>query len=436
MAGAAFGQDFRNTQPRFNSIDRFPGSFERIVRSPSYIDNPRQLAAAIRNPFNSPAETNSSSEWCAPGHWTPWNGNFAFDIWKDNGAPGNSTYPNETCNEDVYLRVSPSALPGGTVPDRITAKVINVSYHPYGCSSQIYADGGYQQAFEIWAYYGSDVVPLGWVLFAHLDNLVYEFGDEIEDPMNVRIGTVFNGNYTSDCWGGCHLHLEFFNYDYWAPCYDVCKNLPEEGIPTLGLESIIARLGGDESSTDAHACPVFTNDEKWPCATWDEDLAGCDRHGGNPFWVPGGGDPNVNDDTQDCAYYTSTDKCRPRGTSNCQAGLEWECDYYDAETYPCSYWDNNLYQCDRHGGNPFWSPPGGDPNVYDDTQDCAYYVTSDRCAARGTSNCAAGIECSGIQNQTVTETVFEDYRRPIVYPKRPSVYPKKGMAVRNGGLRR
>ncbi|MEM9599219.1 MAG: hypothetical protein AAGD06_33430, partial [Acidobacteriota bacterium] len=48
-----------------------------------------------------------------------------------------------------------------------------------------------------------------------------------------------------------------------------------------------------------------------PCSTWDGDLQGCDAHG----WGT----------TQDCAYYFCSGKCRPRGTSNCQAGCSNYC---------------------------------------------------------------------------------------------------------------
>jgi hypothetical protein len=237
------------------------------------------------------------------------------------------------------------------------------------------------------------------VLYAHLDNVVYsndegepEEGLWISDPMNVKIGTVFNGDNTSGCWGGCHIHMEFYNYDLdTLACYqNVCQSLPETDIPVLGDGSIVGKLGGDLDSLQS--CPVYDDDEKLPCATWDMDLVGCDAHGGNPFWKPPGGDPNVYDDTQDCAYYIDSSRC---GTSNCMAGLYWECSDFDDETFPCSMWDGDLADCDAHGGNPFWKPPGGDPDVHDDTQDCAYYIDSSRCAARGTSNCAAGIPCEG-----------------------------------------
>jgi len=377
-------------------VFRYQGKIARAAAQ-SDIPNPRELAVDVRTPFHVRAETSVDPTWCAPDHHTPWNGDWAFDIWCDNGGSGVGN-PNETCDKNVYLRVSPSTLPGGTVPDRLEAQTINVSSHVYACASRNFDDGGYQQAFAIYAWYRGERIALGWVLYAHLDEVVFanaygepEAGIWIDDPMNVKIGTAFNGDYTSSCWGGCHIHMEFYNYDLnTVSCYqNVCQSLPEEHIPVLGVGSIVGKLGGNLDSLQP--CPVYDDEEQLPCATWDMDLAGCDRHGGNSFFIPENGDPNIYDDTQDCAYYVTSDKCRPRGTANCMAGIKPDCDEYDDETFPCSTWDGDCNACDRHGGKG----GGADPDIDDDTQDCAYYWGSDRCAARGTSNCAAGIVCEG-----------------------------------------
>jgi hypothetical protein len=301
-------------------VRRYKGKIARAAAQTD-VPNPLALAVDVRTPYHVPAETSKSAKWCAPGHWTPWDGDWAFDIWCDNGEDGVGANPNATCDQDVYLRVSASTLPGGTVPDRVTARTFNPSLHVFACASQDFDDGGYQQAFEIYATYAGQEIALGWVLYAHLDNVVYsndegepEEGLWISDPMNVKIGTVFNGDNTSGCWGGCHIHMEFYNYDLdTLACYqNVCQSLPETDIPVLGDGSIVGKLGGDLDSLQS--CPVYDDDEKLPCATWDMDLVGCDAHGGNPFWKPPGGDPNVYDDTQDCAYYTDTSRCAARGT--------------------------------------------------------------------------------------------------------------------------
>lgn len=127
-------------------------------------------------------------------------------------------------------------------------------------------------------------------------------------------------------------------------------------------------------STPPFNCQVApSNEESLSCSTWDGDITGCDAHGLR--------DPNPADDTQDCAYYTCSGQCRPRGTSNCEAGCSAFCSESD-ETKSCSTWDEDVTGCDAHGLR--------DPNPADDTQDCAYYSCSDKCRPRGTSNCEAG----------------------------------------------
>ncbi len=195
------------------------------------------------------ANTETLPAWCTPNHWTPWNGNWASDLWKDNGSAGIGAHPNPTCGEDVYLRVSPSTLPGAAVADSLRAKVINLSSYPFACASRKYSDGGYQQAFEIYATYDGVEVAIGWVLFAHIDNMTFNFGDWIDDPTEVKIGTVFQGNTFGGCWGSCHVHIEFKNYSGQS-CYEnICQN-PYDG---LSSGSVIGKLGGDLVSTQR--CP-------------------------------------------------------------------------------------------------------------------------------------------------------------------------------------
>ncbi len=57
----------------------------------------------------------------------------------------------------------------------------------------------------------------------------------------------------------------------------------------------------------------FLCEDSQPCSTWDGDINACNAHGYGH--------------TQDCAYYTCSGACRPRGTSNCQAGCQEYCNY-------------------------------------------------------------------------------------------------------------
>lgn len=336
--------------------------------------NPRRLAVDIRTPFHVPAETESSSQWCAPEHHTPYGGQIAFDIWADNNDPRGPSYPNVTGGKDVYLRLSPSTMSEGTVPDKIR---VHISRSELACKSNKYEDGGYQQTFEIFATYKGVETYLGWLTISHIDNRVYSGGAWIDDPMDVRIGTAFQGGVSNTCWKGPHIHMELSN-DQGGACYqNACEGFPQSGIPDWTERSIVGKIGGSSTGTPAGLCPYFTNEENLACATWDGDLTGCNSHGSY--------DPNPSNDTQDCAYYVTSNKCRPRGTANCAAGIPWDCDPGNSETFFCSTWDGVASQCDVHGIF--------DPNPYDDTQDCAYYSQSHRCSPRGTSNCAAGEPC-------------------------------------------
>jgi hypothetical protein len=113
-----------------------------------------------------------------------------------------------------------------------------------------------------------------------------------------------------------------------------------------------------------------TSDDGRPCSTWDEDGVGCDDHGYGR--------------TQDCAYYLCSGHCRARGTSNCEAGCSGtpsdSTNYCSINSQFCSTWDGSQPQCDDH--------------AYTATQDCAYYWGSNKCKARGTSNCEAGISAA------------------------------------------
>lgn len=366
--------------------------------------NPLQFTAKVLNPFNFNAEVLDSEDTCPPGHHTPWLGQWAFDIWKDDGTIG------ETCGSPVFLRAQPHQFPGGITPDSILAKVtdsrlacdIDPKQWPDEDDHHRYLRGGYQQRFELYATYGSQTwTYLGWVVLAHIDNMNYQVGDWIQASVTdsgVQIGTAFThaDQIYNDCWGSCHIHMEFENQTH-ESCWNVCP--PEEGIDASGLGSIVGLVGGGQTTSDS--CLACTNTESLGCSTWDGDIVGCNLHGMN--------DPNPFDDTQDCAYYTTTNKCRARGTSNCVAGCTWcsDCLPPDDESLPCHTWDGDVNGCNAHGS--------GDPNPFDDTQDCAYYTTTNKCRPRGTSNCAAGCtwcwDCNTCSNSAVFDelTSFPDY---------------------------
>lgn len=191
-------------------------------------ENPHRVSVRVLNPFSVGAETHV--DWGPPGHHTPWLGDWAFDVWRDNFGAGLGY----TCGRNVYVKVRPHEVPGGKEPDELRGTVLSEGF---ACASGNYSHGGYQQKIGIRARYGSTWYDLGWVLYAHVDNMVYAVGDEL-DPTNARIGTVFQGGITGDCWGSCHIHMELNNTDG-ASCYNVLP--PVEGIATEGTVGV---LGG------------------------------------------------------------------------------------------------------------------------------------------------------------------------------------------------
>lgn len=378
----------------------------------------RRLGAALRSPFpgntesrlyNCPADpsaqsctsdaqckasnrlnecyipSNATSGKC--GHHRPWNGDWSIDLFAADG---------DTCGEAAYLRLSPSALPGGLPPDSLR---VQPGAPTPACSSGDLGKGGYDQTFTVYARYANQEYVLGSVLVAHLDHPKFNGATVSDlDPANLHIGEVWQpdgelcnhadptscladhgcawkegqpGTCYNPCWSGCHLHLELFNATAnTASCWqNMCDDAGLFNPPAWGEESVIGFVGG---SDEGDMCPRFVDSESTACGTWDHDLAGCNAHG---FGT-----------TQDCAYYVTTDKCRARGTSNCQAGINTHC--AGTETGPCSEFDGNVTACDAHGIS--------DPVPGNDTQDCAYYFLSGRCMARGSSNCVADCDnCVG-----------------------------------------
>lgn len=202
-------------------------------------DNPHGLAVEILNPYTFTLETHP--DWGPPGHWTPWGGDWAGDIWKDNFAGGLGY----TCGADVYLKLRAVQVPGGTLAEEVRARVASQGY---ACASGVYSQGGYMQKYAIEARYGSTWYELGWVLFAHLDSMTQPVGTVL--GATTRVGSAFQGGTTGACWGSCHIHIEFYNNRGYS-CYDL---LP----PTTGVGSStgVGTLGGNLSGGN---CPDFSS---------------------------------------------------------------------------------------------------------------------------------------------------------------------------------
>ena len=198
----------------------------QFVQAAAFGANPHGLSVRVLNPFDTDGETDVN--WGPPGHHTPWLGDWACDIWKDNHALGKGN----TCGRDVFVKVRAHEVPGGKKADELRARVLQQGF---ACRSGVYSQGGYMQKIGIRARYGSTWYDLGWVLYAHIDNLVYAVGDEF-DPTDARIGTAFQGGTTGSCWGSCHIHMELNNTDG-AACYNVLP--PIDGITAGGTVGLV-----------------------------------------------------------------------------------------------------------------------------------------------------------------------------------------------------
>lgn len=203
--------------------------------------NPHGLAAGIHSPYPGLSETHIN--WTVPGHHRPWGGDWATDLWVDNGnAWSNYTW---SCNYDVSIDARAITYPGGKAPQALKAKLLS---HGYACASHNFADGGFAQKWEIVGTYNGVDYKLGWVLYAHLAYVEYTgTGTVINLNGKTKIARSFWNTQSTACSGSCHIHIEFLNYRGYS-CYDI--NSPLVQIDRVGI------LGGNASG--GH-CPNISN---------------------------------------------------------------------------------------------------------------------------------------------------------------------------------
>lgn len=208
--------------------------------------NPYKLAAGIHSPYPGLSETHPN--WSPPGHHTPWYGNWATDLWKDNGnAWSNYTW---SCDANIYIDARSITYPGGRAPQALKAKLLS---HGYACGSRNFQDGGYAQKWEIIGTYNGVDYRLGWVLYAHLAYVNYtSAGTVLNLGSRKQIARAFWNSYSSSCSGSCHIHMEFRNYQG-SSCYDI--NPPAVQIDRVGI------VGGNSSG--GH-CPNISTTPSGP----------------------------------------------------------------------------------------------------------------------------------------------------------------------------
>ncbi len=203
--------------------------------------NPHGLAVGIHSPYPGLSETHAN--WSPPAHHTPWYGDWATDVWKDNG----NAYTDYawSCDYDVRIDAKSITYPGGNAPQSMKARLMS---HGYACGSQNFQDGGLAQKWEIIGTYGGVDYPLGWVLYAHLAYVEYTAVNtviQLNGPK--KIAKSFWNTYSSACSGSCHIHMEFYNYKNYS-CFDIME--PAVQIDRVGI------VGG--LSSGGH-CPDISN---------------------------------------------------------------------------------------------------------------------------------------------------------------------------------
>lgn len=212
------------------------------------------------------------------------------------------------------------------------------------------------------------------IRYAHLKTIAVRDGDSVH--FGSEIGTVGGTGSTPDQYIP-HLHSVLYkNIDQGDALDRLGQGRTPSGDLDGGPTDFVARFFNDGN-------PQNQCSEDLPCWTWNGNVDGC-----NAQSILFGARR-----TQDCAYYFCSGLCLPRGTSNCRAGCPTSegpnpvpCNLGDDddtdESLPCHTWNGDVRACDQH------SILFGDEH----TRDCAYYLTTDLCRPRGTSNCLAGID--------------------------------------------
>lgn len=187
--------------------------------------NPYHLEANLVSPFDYLGTVTST----APGHHVVFGGDTAFDVALQSGSTG---------GQNVWFDVDPlgpaTAIRGVVMSGGANAPVP-------ACANGNPASGGYVVQIQVQASYLGTWTPIGWVKYAHVDNINVNNGAVISNVYRFATATF---SYDGSCSTGPHVHIEPFNYRHY-PCY---TNLsPFEYYDTLG------RIGGGR--TALQQCP-------------------------------------------------------------------------------------------------------------------------------------------------------------------------------------
>ena len=187
--------------------------------------NPYHLEASVISPFDYAAVVTSY----APSHHVVFGGDTSFDVALQGGSTGGT---------NVWFDVKPyylaTAIRGVVLSGGANAPVS-------ACRSGNYYDGGYVVQVEVQAYYNGTWTPIGWVKYAHVDNITVNNGAIIGNTTQIAKAT---WAYGGTCSTGPHVHIEPYNYRHYA-CYT--------NLSPFQYYDTIARVGGDR--TGLWRCP-------------------------------------------------------------------------------------------------------------------------------------------------------------------------------------
>jgi hypothetical protein len=181
-------------------------------------------------------------------------------------------------------------------------------------------------------------VPGFALRYAHLKSIAVEVGDYTH--FGSEIGRVGGTGRQDDSFSP-HLHSVLYKniYAVAANGRNGFENLALGYPPGADLSGEATQYAASFSN-DAY--PLYSDEENLPCTTWNGDIDACNAHS-----ILFGGRY-----TQDCAYYYCSELCLPRGTSNCRAECDGWCNVWEEEdsdeSLPCHTWNGDLEACNEH----------------------------------------------------------------------------------------
>jgi hypothetical protein len=187
--------------------------------------NPYHLEANVVSPFDYTGVVTSP----APYHHVVFGGDTAFDVALQSGSTGGT---------NVWFDVRPlspaTAIRGVILSGGANAPVT-------ACANGNPASGGYVVQIEVQAFYLNTWTPIGWVKYAHVDNINVNNGAVISNAYRFASAT---WSYDGSCSTGPHVHMEPYNYRHYS-CYT--------NLSPFAYYDTLAKVGGGRLS--AQQCP-------------------------------------------------------------------------------------------------------------------------------------------------------------------------------------